>query len=276
MILGKGLPNLGNTCYLNSILQCLRYSKPFVFLLKEYDGRKETPMMRNFIDLLYAGASKTSLNIFVHSLAVNSSEFKLLRQCDAHEFYLYVVDTLYRKGFKYKNVFKGCCQSTVTCSICNNKSITITPFISLSLQMITNESASVETLLNNYCEVESLVDKIDCDSCGIKTDSTRQINISETPSMLVIHLKRFKAFVKDTTPVKINQSLTINGTQYILNSICNHSGGVGSGHYTAACRKRDGTWIMCNDDFLTELSRLPTESPAPYILFYRIKDKQNT
>ena len=62
------------------------------------------------IDLLYAGASKTTLASFVHQLAMNNPEFKILRQCDAHELYLYLIDTLYsNKNFKFNNVFQDPC-----------------------------------------------------------------------------------------------------------------------------------------------------------------------
>lgn len=270
MSLGKGLPNLGNTCYLNSILQCLRYSKPFVFLLKEYDAKKETRLMHNFIDLLFSGAPRGTLNSFVHTLAITNNEFRILRQCDAHELYLYLIDTLYsNKDFKYKNVFKGSMQSTVSCNICSHHSITQTPFISLSLQMDTNRIQSVSELIGCFCETETLADEIQCDTCNQKQASTRKIDVCDGPEILVLHLKRFQGLRKNNTPVAIDKQITVAGKKYTLYCMCNHSGSVNGGHYTAACKKRDGSWIMCNDDFITDVNSVPMQSSSPYILFYK-------
>ena len=271
MILGKGLPNLGNTCYINTILQCLRYTKHFVILFKEYDAKEETNLIRCFIDLLYSGSTKKTLNSFIHYLALSNCEFKMLKQGDAHELYLYLIDTLYTPmSFTFKNVFKGCLQSVVECKTCQHKSITKTPFISLSVPMIPDKIQSVKELVNEFCKEEILEERIQCDKCNQRQISSRKMHIFKKPDILVIHVKRFQGLYKITTPIIMNTVLTLQDTEYKLYSICNHVGSVRSGHYTAACKRRDNTWLMCNDDRINNLNSLPTQSPLPYILFYSL------
>ena len=84
------------------------------------------------------------------------------------------------------------------------------------------------------------------------------------PKILVIHLKRFTGLLKNNIPVSINKTYK----QYKLYAMVNHIGGAMGGHYTAACRRKNGEWRMCNDLFVTELNAIPNQSPAPYILFY--------
>ena len=63
--------------------------------------------------------------------------------------------------------------------------------------------------------------------------------------------------------------------KYDLISISNHSGGLGSGHYTAkALNNTCGRWCDFNDSMTSETSDLPETltSQAAYILIYRRAD----
>lgn len=262
--LGKGIPNMGNTCYIASILQTLRYSRSLVYQLREHNTKDDTVLMKFFIELLYDGASTTTFNAFVQRLSMDSKEFRLLRQCDAHELYLYLIDNFYEKNKEYKNPFMGKLESTIECSVCQHQSVTETPFISLSLEMDAHKVLSVEDMIRKFCSIEELDDPIDCEHCKKKQQSAKILRIKEMPEILVIHLKRFTGLLKNNIPVSINKTYK----QYKLYAMVNHIGGSMGGHYTAACRRKNGEWRMCNDLFVTELNAIPNQSPAPYILFY--------
>lgn len=269
-LLGKGIPNIGNTCYIASIIQCLRYSKPFVFKFRNHDTQKDTALIRTFIELLYASATKQIYTSFVSNLAINNQEFRLLRQCDAHELYLFLIDSIFTKLNTYDNVFQGKLQSRIECKECGQESITETPFISLSLEMAADNTChTITDLLANFFSLETLDDKIDCISCKTKRISTKQLNVSEAPKILVIHLKRFNGLMKNTQEIKFSKQMKAFHNMYTLFAACNHSGGTSGGHYTAACKKRNETWILCNDNFITDLNKMPTQSALPYILFYQ-------
>jgi len=263
--LGRGLPNLGNTCYINSILQCLRYSKNLVYALKAHDSSGDSELVKSLMELFYANAPRHYLNVFVRELS-KTPEFKLMRQCDAHELFLYLTDSLFTQLKQYKNPYMGNLESTIICSQCNAKSITTYPFASLSVQM-PMVPCTVDELLTAFCKEETLTDKIMCESCKVKQPCSKTLSV-QPAHLLAIHLKRFTGIKKLYTEIIIQEHIKVNNVKYNLYALCNHSGNSFGGHYTATCMKRDGTWIMLNDNHVGNLSSLPQKSDRPYILFY--------
>ena len=264
----RGIPNLGNTCYLNSILQCLRYSEYLVCPLLKHDSSKDSALHANMVDLLFASAPVSVLKAFVQELSIANPEFRLLRQCDSHELFIYLMDSFFTTHKQYKNPYEGRYDSFIACQTCQHVSKTSYPFVSVSVEMELGKVHDVETLLTRFSMEERLDDKITCDLCKTKRESTKRIEIGKAGKCLAIHLKRFQGSRKICTPVRLSPTITVNGDTYILYAISNHMGSVRGGHYTAAVKKKSGEWMLCNDSFVTSLNCLPAQSAEAYVLFY--------
>ena len=61
--------------------------------------------------------------------------------------------------------------------------------------------------------------------------------------------------------------------KYNLYGICNHSGGVAGGHYTAYVKNSNNKWYHFNDTNCNEVSVGKLKSPLAYCFFYRKQKK---
>ena len=111
----------------------------------------------------------------------------------------------------------------------------------------------------------------------------RCIQFWSFPSLLIIDLKRFsnsnrknQGFI-DFPLENLDLSKYIVGYQrgqykYDLYGICNHSGSVFGGHYTAFIKNANSVWYHFNDTKITGISDLnQLKSPKAYCFFYRKK-----
>ncbi|CAJ1957916.1 unnamed protein product [Sphenostylis stenocarpa] len=223
-----GLRNLGNSCYLNSVLQCLTYTPPlanFCLTLQhsslcDFAASScpfcilEKQISRSLkLDLSHDAPSKIQ-----SCIRIFAEHFRCGRQEDAHEFLRYVIDACHntclrlkkhrRKGGDanggggdgggstvVKEIFGGALQSQVKCLCCGYESNKVDEIMDISLDVF--HSNSLKDSMQKFFQPEVLDgnNKYKCDSCKKLVAAKKQMSILQAPNVLVIQLKRFEGIL---------------------------------------------------------------------------------
>lgn len=266
----RGLRNLGNSCFMNSALQCLTHIKPLAKLLLtegaagEKDGNLIASMFREHLAAYYGkGTDALSSNSLFRNLKKVNSRMTPGRQHDAHEFALGILGPLedhFKKVKKldlFEKVFGGKLVSQITCLSCKHISNSYESMISLSLVLPfykdINKARSLDEALKEFFKPEYLKNenRYRCEKCRTKVDAKKQYRIDQRPNCLVLQLKRFDFRArKISSNVSFPEFLSLDdystnpvqGQKYELTGIVVHLGGsLYSGHYVSYV-KSAGKW----------------------------------
>ena len=146
-----------------------------------------------------------------------------------------------------------------------------------------NKSPTLIDCFNHYVEGETIQNYKDEETNEIG-EIKKRIIFWSFPNILAIDLKRFNSrFQKNQIYVsfpldELDLSSYVIGYKkenykYELYGVCNHSGGVMGGHYTAYVKNANGKWYHYNDTNVSEVGLIESIiSPKAYVLFYRKKN----
>ncbi|KAF9105383.1 hypothetical protein BGX29_000082 [Mortierella sp. GBA35] len=311
--IGPGLHNLGNTCFLNSVLQCLTYTAPLVNYLRSNNHRRNACNTTNFcmmcelekhVDACLSGRRKPiEPSAIARRLKSIGKQFRIGRQEDAHEFARCLVDALQKSclvGYDSKldnrikettaihQIFGGYFQSQIKCMSCGHESNTFDSYLDVSLDIKGLES--VRGAFHEFIKPEILRkdNQYKCEKCKVLVDAKKQMTIYDAPEVLCVHLKRFtytgqkiNRHVRFETSLNLNPFMSNNKDHpdltYSLYAVLVHDGGsCHVGHYYCYVKGSNGVWNCMNDSGVEQVRLQTVLEEKAYMLFYTRDEKRST
>lgn len=302
----KGLRNLGNTCGLNSLVQCLRASSTVraMVLAPRPHGGRQSLVTRELLALV--NNIETDPQKFIRA-AFEALKQRFGDQQDVTEVWLTICDAILeecasapmpmpesapdlhvqcklararhnpRGESQWSRDIQGMLVHEVACDACSYRCHTFDPFTVIVIQP---DCGSIVEGLSRFFGNERL-DGWKCDKCGSTSGATRCTRLWSAPKLIVIAIQRTGYNFKNNAPVDVSAGVVFHKGgvigaperefSYKLVSMAMHHGGSHGGHYNAVVRG-SGTWWHADDDLVlqTDISRYLKQNSLAYLLLYDI------
>ncbi|NXR72493.1 UBP42 hydrolase, partial [Pycnonotus jocosus] len=299
---GAGLYNLGSTCYLNVILQCLTYTPPLAnYLLSRQHSRfcrqQGFCMMCIMEDhvrkVLYSSATAIRPRAVIRDLKF-IGEFKPDIPGDAYEFLRCTLnamqaaclsgssnsDIFFEETTIIRQIFGGFLRSRVTCLSCKAVSDFYKVFLDVLLKI--KGASSLSTALEDFVTPKKLEGKkrFRCSKCKKKGEASKMVTVHHAPRVLTVCLGR----ADDHTSRKLSQVVAYpeyldllpymsepagEPLLYSLYAVVVHTGHTClGGHFFCYTKASNGQWYKMNDVSVESCDLHTVLEQQAYLLFY--------
>lgn len=218
-----------------------------------------------------------------------------MQEVAVHKYLMYLEKYLEKHSI-INDIFMGMYYTEIICKECNETSLVFEPYNILQLPIPDDGEIDLNTCIKNFTVEEELKDKdqYKCDECKKYVDAIKKTSIWETPTLLIIQLKRFKNTYTNTTKVRstvkypltdlsfensCSQYYPVNH-KYDLYGVIQHVGSLHGGHYIAHTKNPiNNKWYEFNDEDVVHIPDEEIEkeliSKDSYILCYKKKEYFN-
>lgn len=308
----SGLINVGNSCYLSSVLQLLASAGELVINHFRACDLPIASALSELLEAINCGEERRLAPIaFIKSFAGASMGGLSPDQQDAHEFLLALLNMkskdrkqrrrnpadsltfdsaeIDKSIVSVSDPFTGVLLKELICLPCASKrklrhasSLRIEPFSCVTLTPPPSSSSSSlkvsEALYKHFCAPERFSDycnyKANGDSCGFGAVNQKRPLIF--PRLLFLHVSLLltgDSHLKSQQVIETEAELSGPGYRYKLVSTIVHYGQGGlAGHFVCYRRSLGKMWIECNDENIKTVSEEHVMAQRAYILLYERED----
>lgn len=304
-LMPTGLPNLGNSCYINSVVQCLfsvtilrDYFTSDTYRRDLYRGSELQGQVAAALAGVFKGLEegrgerdvRTKIKHLKDVAGVCSEEFRGSQQRNAHDFLSSLLNWLHEdltrpsgSSVVTKN-FAGSVRDVVRCDRSGEEvKRSSRTFTTLSLPVPRGKAFSLQDILENHFRPHN--EEWECPHCRKSHVCRQHTRLTHLPPLLLIHLSRAGSGSRDSQTKKVKvtfpmENLTLQdymdhrdrSPSYELFGVVSHQGTMNAGHYTALCRSPPSpSWHLYDDDKVSEVParRVQTEADV-HVLFYSL------
>uniref|UniRef100_A0A8C3H2U7 Ubiquitin carboxyl-terminal hydrolase 36 n=1 Tax=Corvus moneduloides TaxID=1196302 RepID=A0A8C3H2U7_CORMO len=289
---GAGLFNLGNTCYINVILQCLTYTPPLANYLLSYEHSQSCQqqgfcmmctMEEHVRKVLCSPASAILPGAVLRDLKFIGEEFEYGRQENAYKFLRCTLSAMQRACLSARHektdhqettiihqIFRGFMKSRVTCLSCQAVVDSYKAFLDISLDI------RVRGLLGAFQHLAMCL----VSRCKKKAAASKRVTVHRAPRVLMLCLERadqwtgtkISKFVEYPEYLDLRPYMSDTAGEPLLCSlyaIVVHSGDTClEGHFLCYTKASNGLWYKMDDEFVDSCDTHTVLGQQAYLLFY--------
>ena len=243
-----GLFNVGNTCYCNSVVQCLMNSHAVREYFRDFQVRLDENLTKRYRKTTLAKFNrimqrvlntekleyKTTCRHLLKYVRHESGRFELGFQHDSHEFFVFLLDSFDQCIRKlnetcgdgcfeaFSPIFEGKKDICFECMACKTKQVIHDTFTFHYIGLEDIESGSdLQVEIDKSLRTEQLrgSEKRMCDHCKAEQDATLNVHFTQLPRVFAVQLQRFQydraagKIVKLLKHVRIPTSLSLTSTE---------------------------------------------------------------